>query len=129
MAIVIVIVIIAGAAGGFVVMKNLHDHHLQPEASESYMVVFIGAVIVVQQFIMYLMYVQIRQHLKEVNSIEGKMKITDHELDSLIKNVEELKSARRTSLQGGITRGLTGNSGSVFRSGRIPRRGTCDQPA
>ena len=68
------------------------------------MVIFIGAVIVVQQFIMYLMYVQIQRHLKEVNSIEGKMKITDHELDSLMKNVEELKFSKPISLQGGITR-------------------------
>jgi cell division protein FtsL len=60
-------------------------------AFESYMVILFGAVIVVQQFIMYLMYVRIRQLLKEINSIEGKMKITDHELDSLIQKVEEFK--------------------------------------
>ena len=58
---------------------------------ESYMVVLFGAVIVVQQFIMYLMYVRIRQLLREIDSIEGKMKITDHELDSLIQKVEEFK--------------------------------------
>ena len=60
-------------------------------AFESYMVVLFGAVIVVQQFIMYLMYVRIRQLLTEINAIEGKMKITDHELDSLIQKVEEFK--------------------------------------
>ncbi|MFZ0006015.1 MAG: hypothetical protein WCC86_03610 [Methanoregula sp.] len=64
-------------------------------AFESYMVVLFGAVIVIQQFIMYLMYVRIRQLLTEINSIEGKIKITDHELDSLIQKVEEFK---RTSL-------------------------------
>jgi len=48
-------------------------------------------VIVVQQFIMYLMYVRIRQLLREIDSIEGKMKITDHELDNLIQKVEEFK--------------------------------------
>ncbi len=58
---------------------------------ESYMVVLFGAVIVVQQFIMYLMYVRIRQLLRELDSIEGRMKITDHELDSLIQKVEEFK--------------------------------------
>jgi hypothetical protein len=58
---------------------------------ESYMVVLFGAVIVVQQFIMYLMYVRIRQLLREIDSIEGKMKITDHELDNLIQKVEEFK--------------------------------------
>jgi len=60
-------------------------------AFESYMVVLFGAVIVVQQFIMYLMYVRIHQLLTEINAIEGKMKITDHELDSLIQKVEEFK--------------------------------------
>ncbi|MGA2103868.1 hypothetical protein [Methanoregula sp.] len=64
-------------------------------AFESYMVVLFGAVIVIQQFLMYLMYVRIRQLLTEINSIEGKMKITDHELDGLIQKVEEFK---RTSL-------------------------------
>jgi hypothetical protein len=60
-------------------------------AFESYMVVLFGAVIVIQQFIMYLMYVRIRQLLHEINAIEGKMKITDQELDSLIQKVEEFK--------------------------------------
>ncbi|ABS56454.1 hypothetical protein Mboo_1939 [Methanoregula boonei 6A8] len=55
------------------------------------MVVLFGAVIVVQQFIMYLMYVRIRQLLTEINAIEGKMKITDTEIDSLIQKVEEFK--------------------------------------
>lgn len=60
-------------------------------ALESYMLVLFGAVIVVQQFIMYLMYVRIRQLLKEIDTIEGKIKITDHELDTLIQKVEEFK--------------------------------------
>lgn len=60
-------------------------------AYESYMVVLLGTVIVIQQFITYLMYVRIRQLLHEIDSIEGKMKITDHELDSLIQKVEEFK--------------------------------------
>jgi predicted Holliday junction resolvase-like endonuclease len=55
------------------------------------MVVLLGTVIVIQQFITYLMYVRIRQLLQEIDSIEGKMKITDHELDSLIQKVEEFK--------------------------------------
>jgi len=60
-------------------------------AFEGYMVVLFGAVMVAQQFIMYLMYVRIRQLLTEINSIEGKMKITDNELDGLIQKVEEFK--------------------------------------
>jgi hypothetical protein len=60
-------------------------------AFEGYMVVLFGTVMVIQQFIMYLMYVRIRQLLTEINSIEGKMKITDNELDCLIQKVEEFK--------------------------------------
>ena len=60
-------------------------------AFESYMVVLFGVVIVIEQFIIYLMYVRIQQLLQEIDSIEGKMKITDHELDSLIQKVEEFK--------------------------------------
>ncbi|MHB8052464.1 MAG: hypothetical protein ACYDEZ_04110 [Methanoregula sp.] len=60
-------------------------------AYEEYMLVLFGCVIVVQQFIIYLMYVRIRQLLDEIDSIEGKVKITDTELDNLISWVEEFK--------------------------------------
>jgi hypothetical protein len=60
-------------------------------AYEGYMLVLFGGVIVVQQFIIYLMYVRIRQLLDEVDSIEGKIKITDTELENLISRVEEFK--------------------------------------
>jgi cell division protein FtsL len=60
-------------------------------AYEGYMLVLFGAVIVVQQFIIYLMYVRIRQLLDEIDSIEGKIRITDTELENLIARVEEFK--------------------------------------
>jgi hypothetical protein len=60
-------------------------------AYEGYMLVLFGAVIVVQQFIIYLMYVRIRQLLDEIDSIEGKIRITDTELENLICRVEEFK--------------------------------------
>lgn len=60
-------------------------------AYEGYMLILFGAVIVVQQFIIYLMYVRIRQLLSEIDSIEGKIKITDTELENLIARVEEFK--------------------------------------
>ncbi len=60
-------------------------------AYEGYMLVLFGGVIVVQQFIIYLMYVRIRQLLNEIDAIEGKIKITDTELESLICRVEEFK--------------------------------------
>ncbi len=37
------------------------------------------------------MYVRIRQLLEEVDSIEGKIRITDTELENLIARVEEFK--------------------------------------
>jgi cell division protein FtsL len=60
-------------------------------AYEGYMLVLFGGVIVVQQFIIYLMYVRIRQLLDEVDAIEGKIRITDTELENLISRVEEFK--------------------------------------
>jgi len=60
-------------------------------AYEEYMLVLFGGVIVIQQFIIYLMYVRIRQLLNEIDSIEGKIKITDTELENLITRVEEFK--------------------------------------
>lgn len=55
------------------------------------MLIVFGGVIVVQQFIIYLMYVRIKQLLNEIDAIEGKIKITDNELDNLIQRVEEFK--------------------------------------
>jgi len=60
-------------------------------AYEEYMLVLFGGVIVIQQFIIYLMYVRIRQLLTEIDAIEGKIKITDTELENLITRVEEFK--------------------------------------
>ena len=60
-------------------------------AYEEYMLVLFGGVIVIQQFIIYLMYVRIRQLLYEIDAIEGKIKITDTELENLITRVEEFK--------------------------------------
>jgi hypothetical protein len=63
-------------------------------AYEGYMLVLFGVVIVIQQLIIYLMYVRIRQLLHEMDSITGKMKMTDTELESLITRVEEFKHNR-----------------------------------
>jgi cell division protein FtsL len=60
-------------------------------AYEGFMLVLFGSVIVVQQFIIYLMYVRIRQLLNEIDAIEGKIRITDTELENLISRVEEFK--------------------------------------
>ncbi|MFA5269025.1 MAG: hypothetical protein WC379_13730 [Methanoregula sp.] len=63
-------------------------------AYEGYMLVLFGGVIVVQQFIIYLMYVRIRQLLNEIDAIEGKIRITDTELENLISRVEEFKRGK-----------------------------------
>ena len=60
-------------------------------AYEGYLLVLFGGVIVIQQFIIYLMYVRIRQLLNEVGAVEGKIRITDTELENLIMRVEEFK--------------------------------------
>jgi len=63
-------------------------------AYEGYMLVLFGGVIVIQQLIIYLMYVRIRQLLHEVDSIAGRMKVTDTELENLICRVEEFKRSK-----------------------------------
>jgi hypothetical protein len=58
---------------------------------EGYLLVLFGIVIVIQQFIIYLMNVRIRQLLREIDTMHGKIKITDAELENLITRVEEFK--------------------------------------
>jgi hypothetical protein len=41
---------------------------------------------------MYLMYVRIKQLLRELDAIEGKIKINDNELENLMQRVEEFKN-------------------------------------
>ncbi|MCK9630010.1 MAG: hypothetical protein M0R30_00035 [Methanoregula sp.] len=61
---------------------------------EGYMLVLFGFVIVVQQLIIYLMYVRIRQLLGEVDSIAGRIRVNDAELENLIARVEEFKRGK-----------------------------------
>lgn len=63
-------------------------------AYEGYMLVLFGCVIVVQQLIIYLMYVRIRQLLNEVDSIAGRIRVNDTELENLIARVEEFKRGK-----------------------------------
>jgi cell division protein FtsL len=60
-------------------------------AYEAYILVVFGLAIFFQQFIMYLMYVRIRQLLRELDTIEGKIKINDTELENLMQRVDEFK--------------------------------------
>ncbi|PKL70933.1 MAG: hypothetical protein CVV30_01720 [Methanomicrobiales archaeon HGW-Methanomicrobiales-1] len=58
------------------------------------MLVLLGIVIVIQLFIIYLMNVRIRQLLREIDTMHGKIKITDAELENLITRVEEFKRGK-----------------------------------
>jgi hypothetical protein len=61
-------------------------------AYEGYILVIFGLAIFFQQFIMYVMYVRIKQLLQELDTIEGKIKINDNELENLLQRVEEFKN-------------------------------------
>jgi hypothetical protein len=60
-------------------------------AYEAYILVIFGLAIFFQQFIMYLMYIRIKQLLRELDNIEGRIKINDNELENLIQRVDEFK--------------------------------------
>lgn len=60
-------------------------------AYEAYILVIFGLAIFFQQFIMYLMFVRIKQLLRELDSIEGKIRINDNELENLMQRVDEFK--------------------------------------
>lgn len=60
----------------------------------SILLVILGVVIVLQLFVMYIMYVRIQQLLKEVDVLGSRMRITDNELEALTKNVEKFKQMR-----------------------------------
>lgn len=63
-------------------------------AYEGYMLVLFGIVIVIQQGIIYLMFVRIRQLLGELGTIHGRIRMTDTELENLISRVEEFKRGK-----------------------------------
>lgn len=67
---------------------------MEPFDMGGILLIILGCVIVIQLFIMYVMYVRIQQLLTEVDSIGSKMKITDSELEALTKNVEKFKQLR-----------------------------------
>lgn len=58
------------------------------------LLIILGIVIVLQLFIMYIMYVRIQQLLTEVDVLGSRMRITDSELEALTKNVEKFKQLR-----------------------------------
>ncbi|WP_298665504.1 hypothetical protein [uncultured Methanofollis sp.] len=67
---------------------------MEPFDMGGILLIILGCVIVIQLFIMYVMYVRIQQLLKEVDALGSRMKITDNELEALTKNVEKFKQLR-----------------------------------
>ncbi len=58
------------------------------------MIVLLSVTVIGLLFIMYVMYVRIQQLLTEVDSLTGRMEITDTELEHLTRSVEEYKRMR-----------------------------------
>jgi len=58
------------------------------------MIVLLSVTVIGLLFIMYVMYVRIQQLLTEVDSLTGRMEITDNELEHLTRSVEEYKRTR-----------------------------------
>jgi predicted Holliday junction resolvase-like endonuclease len=56
-----------------------------------YLILIFTIVIVIQFMVMYLMFVRIKQLQQECGALEGRMQLTDTELEELTKNVEEIK--------------------------------------
>jgi cell division protein FtsL len=59
------------------------------------LLIIFGIVILVQLFVMYVMYVRIRQLLLECERMASKISMTDNELEELTKNVEDFKRELR----------------------------------
>ncbi|MDD1673750.1 MAG: hypothetical protein LUP99_05005 [Methanomicrobiales archaeon] len=58
---------------------------------ESILLPVLTLVIVLELFLMYLMYIRMKQLNGEVERLSSRMVITDMELDQLTKNIEEFK--------------------------------------
>jgi cell division protein FtsL len=58
---------------------------------ESLLLPLLTVVIVIELFLMYLMYIRMKQLNGEVERLSSRMSITDIELEQLTKNIEEFK--------------------------------------
>lgn len=67
---------------------------MEPFDMGGILLIILGIVIVLQLFIMYIMYVRIQQLLSEVDVLGSRMSITDSELEALTKNVEKFKQLK-----------------------------------
>ncbi len=58
---------------------------------ETILLPLLTIVIALELFMMYLMYIRMKQLNGEVERLSNRMEITDVELDQLTKNIEEFK--------------------------------------
>jgi cell division protein FtsL len=58
---------------------------------ETILLPLLTLVIAMELFMMYLMYIRMKQLNGEVERLSSRMEITDVELDQLAKNIEEFK--------------------------------------
>lgn len=58
---------------------------------ETILLPLLTVVIALELFMMYLMYIRMKQLNGEVERLSSRMEITDVELDQLTKNIEEFK--------------------------------------
>jgi hypothetical protein len=60
-------------------------------STEALLLPILTIVIVIELFLMYLMYIRMKQLTSEVDRMNSRMAFTDVELEQLTKNIEEFK--------------------------------------
>jgi len=61
---------------------------------EQFLLTIFGIVIVLLIFLVYIMWVRIRQLMHDMETMQSRIRYTDSELDALTRNVEEIKKLK-----------------------------------
>lgn len=61
---------------------------------EQALLIICSLVILVLVILTILMYVRIRQLMREVSSMQSRLEVTDAEIDALVQNVEEIRKLK-----------------------------------
>ena len=61
---------------------------------EQFLLTLFGIVIVLLIFLVYIMWVRIRQLMHDMETMQSRIRYTDSELDALTRNVEEIKKLK-----------------------------------
>lgn len=56
--------------------------------------IFVIFTLAISLFIIWIMYIRIRQLTSELHAIKNRVEVTDEELDKLAKDIEEFKKLR-----------------------------------